>query len=98
MLVVAGELAGNELDASNLDDAVAIFGRKSGGLGIQNNLAQSCNCRFADWPEKTGQWPGSVNFLGVVDRILWNLHRNVALRQKCLATQARIGLQPPRAV
>ena len=39
MQVVSGELAVQQLDATDLDDAVTVFGGKTGGLGIQENLS-----------------------------------------------------------
>jgi hypothetical protein len=37
--VVAGELAGEQLHAAELDDAVAVLGGEAGGFGIENDLA-----------------------------------------------------------
>jgi hypothetical protein len=78
--VVAGELAVEQLHAADFDDAVAAFGRQTGGFGVQNNLAHD-------------MLPAVV-FLGVVDRVLGDLDHHVLLRQDGLAAQARVGLQP----
>ena len=39
-----------------------------------------------------------MQFFGVVDGVFRNINRHIALREDCLAAQARIGLQPPGAI
>jgi hypothetical protein len=37
----------------------------------------------------------SVVLFSVIDGVLWNFNHQVLLAQKCLATEARVGLQTP---
>jgi hypothetical protein len=46
MEVVAGQLAGDQFNAANLNDAIAVFGRKTSRFGIQKNLSHGLNYRF----------------------------------------------------
>jgi hypothetical protein len=39
VLVVAGQLAGHQFHAADLDDAVAGFGRQARGFGVEDDLA-----------------------------------------------------------
>jgi hypothetical protein len=47
MKVVAGQLASDQLNAANLNDPIAVFGRKTSRFSIQNNLTHNVNYRPA---------------------------------------------------
>jgi hypothetical protein len=50
VLVVARELAREQLHAADFDDAVAAFGRKARGFGVENDLARHGNPGISVFP------------------------------------------------
>ena len=86
VLVVAGELAGDQLHAADFDDAVAGFGGQAGGFGVEDDLAHGVS-----WRSQWFSLAWLIEYFGIS-----------TTRSFCATMawqrQARVRLQAPGAV